>query len=526
MRMALLVLVLGCFGVTSSTPVKARSAGWEPDAVCSQYQASWSHDERHVWERLCLWGFYIGEPTASVTGQFIRDLFTNQKYRDKLNPNGLRISNVKFTSFLNLASLNIPVGLFFEQVDFFKVVNLSGARISGPVSLENSQVQILSMEGTRVAGDVQLLGVVMELKARNLKVEGGLRIRQGLDIELANAQVGGGLIFELPSSNNPLKVYAPYVKVGGVVWIKTDVDAKNLPVNSVSAHFANARISQDLVVTDSNVARLDLNEAEVGGSVQLQGTSVRMLNASGVRISQEFVLVPSAGHGVKWTGASLLDLSNARISRISAPRNFSYWPDSLEMGDAQFNSFVSRPTYPDSPAKTSLKQMPEPDWFVSWLNRATHDRFDPQPYQQIMDIATKSGQDDIHDAVGFAKKERERELACSGRPFGVLSLDCLLLMFSRTVIGYGYHYWQTVVFVIAFVVLGTLAFQFVPTEDKRGLKYGFAYSFDTFIPLIRLRELHYEIDISNWVRYYFYVHKLAGWVAGSFLVAGLGGFTK
>ncbi|WP_250486270.1 hypothetical protein [Caballeronia sp. GaOx3] len=301
---------------------------------------------------------------------------------------------------------------------------------------------------------------------------------------------------------------------------------ETVPVKWIVAHFDKARISQDVVISDSYIAQLDLNEAEIGGSVQLAGSSLRVLNASGARISQEFELVPSKHHAVTWTTDSSLDLSNARISRISAPRDLSYWPHIVEMRDAQFNSFVSKLTYPGSSGANTLKQMNEPDWFVTWLKQATQSGFDPQPYKQIMDIASKLGQDDIHDAVGFAKKERERELACTGSRFAKLTMDCVVLTFSWKVIGYGYDYWRTAVFVLAFVVLGSIAFRYVPKKDRRGLRFGFAYSFDMFIPLIRLRELHYRIDISNWVRYYFYVHKLAGWVAGTFLLAGLGGFTK
>ncbi|WP_166656257.1 hypothetical protein [Paraburkholderia sp. BL10I2N1] len=58
------------------------------------------------------------------------------------------------------------------------------------------------------------------------------------------------------------------------------------------------------------------------------------------------------------------------------------------------------------------------------------------------------------------------------------------------------------------------------------MPFGVAYNFDTFIPLVRLRELHYKIDITSGARYYFYFHKLAGWVLGSFLVAAVTGLTK
>jgi hypothetical protein len=58
------------------------------------------------------------------------------------------------------------------------------------------------------------------------------------------------------------------------------------------------------------------------------------------------------------------------------------------------------------------------------------------------------------------------------------------------------------------------------------MPYGFVYSFDQFLPLIRLSEKNYEISVANRWRYYFYIHKLAGWILGSFILAGLAGVTK
>jgi hypothetical protein len=46
------------------------------------------------------------------------------------------------------------------------------------------------------------------------------------------------------------------------------------------------------------------------------------------------------------------------------------------------------------------------------------------------------------------------------------------------------------------------------------------------LPIIRLREKHYQIDLESRVRYYFYLHKIMGYVLASFLIAGIAGLTK
>ena len=58
------------------------------------------------------------------------------------------------------------------------------------------------------------------------------------------------------------------------------------------------------------------------------------------------------------------------------------------------------------------------------------------------------------------------------------------------------------------------------------MPYGLAYSFDILLPIIRLRDKHYAIDLTTWARYYFYVHRIMGFLLASFLIAGISGLTK
>ena len=52
------------------------------------------------------------------------------------------------------------------------------------------------------------------------------------------------------------------------------------------------------------------------------------------------------------------------------------------------------------------------------------------------------------------------------------------------------------------------------------------FSMDTLLPIIRLREKNYHIDLRGGLAYYFYFHKIIGYVLASFLIAGLSGLTK
>jgi hypothetical protein len=58
------------------------------------------------------------------------------------------------------------------------------------------------------------------------------------------------------------------------------------------------------------------------------------------------------------------------------------------------------------------------------------------------------------------------------------------------------------------------------------MPWGISYSFDLLLPIIRLRDSHYAIELKAPARYYFYFHKIMGYLLASFLIAGVSGLTK
>jgi hypothetical protein len=53
------------------------------------------------------------------------------------------------------------------------------------------------------------------------------------------------------------------------------------------------------------------------------------------------------------------------------------------------------------------------------------------------------------------------------------------------------------------------------------------FSFDMLLPFIQLRKEHHELHIrETFQRYYFYFHRIMGYVLGSFLIGALSGLTK
>jgi len=156
------------------------------------------------------------------------------------------------------------------------------------------------------------------------------------------------------------------------------------------------------------------------------------------------------------------------------------------------------------------------EWWIDWLGR--HVPYSPQPYEYLASTLSKRGYKD--KAKDILYEGKNRELKESHYP------EKAWLWLMRAFIGYGYRPHYALWWVIAFALLGAVVLRLSGEGPRNKLPYGIAFSFDMLLPIIKLREYHYGVDLKGWVRYYFYFHKLMGYVLASFLIAGLSGLTK
>ena len=104
-------------------------------------------------------------------------------------------------------------------------------------------------------------------------------------------------------------------------------------------------------------------------------------------------------------------------------------------------------------------------------------------------------------------------------------------IFRKWTNGYGYHPLWVVVWVVFVTVAGWIWLwrtgqNQAKKKDGTPETIGFWYSLDMLLPIIELRKAHYEIDLEGSARYYFYVHKIMGYVLASYLIVALAGVTK
>ncbi len=173
-------------------------------------------------------------------------------------------------------------------------------------------------------------------------------------------------------------------------------------------------------------------------------------------------------------------------------------------------------------------------WFIDWLARDP--TYSPQPYEQLAAVLTKGGQAEKANEVLYAGRERQRLELQKELFAGAGSLEAWLDFLWKSalhaVIGYGYKVHRAFYWIAAFVILGTVVIWWSRQLTRHRIATGAAgttpleYSIDMLLPIIELRKQHYDIDLTGAARYYFYFHKLMGFVLVSFLIAGLSGLTK
>ena len=133
-------------------------------------------------------------------------------------------------------------------------------------------------------------------------------------------------------------------------------------------------------------------------------------------------------------------------------------------------------------------------------------------------VLRDAGRPDAADEVLYIGKQRERQEVRGPQRVWLTALDWS--------VGYGYHVERALFWVAGFILAGVVVLRASGEGRHHGMPFGLAYSFDLLLPIIRLREMHYTIELAGWARYYFYVHKIMGYVLASFLVVGVTGLVK
>jgi hypothetical protein len=249
------------------------------------------------------------------------------------------------------------------------------------------------------------------------------------------------------------------------------------------------------------------------------------VDLTGTSIGGELRLGSSLHESTKWKPNAIVILTNTDVGALQDTQHA--WPDRVMLdgftyshlgglGSEKSGSQVNQNSgnKKDEASKNMIDR--DSKWYIAWLD--SQGQFSYSPYQELANRFTKLGYQDRAQDILFAARERERK--------GSGGFYWVWLTLMKVFIGYGHRLYYSLFWIFGLVHLGALVFRSTHEARLHRMPYGIAYSFDMLLPVIKLREKHYSIDLKGPARYYFYVHKLMGYILASFLAAGLSGLTK
>jgi hypothetical protein len=267
---------------------------------------------------------------------------------------------------------------------------------------------------------------------------------------------------------------------------------------------------------------ISLGNSEIGHDLRFIGARIQNLDLSGSIVHGNMVfgkyywdlLDESA---TQWSLDSELDLRHAHLGGIEAPTDLKSWPRTIRFAGFRFDSFIADHCDEETPC------IADATWYEQWLNLGDREsKRSFESHQVVANMLTSQGENDSADKIDVHGHDMELNNAFE---YGNWFRAAYLLV-ARYTVGYGLHPSWCLFSTIAITIIGAILFRRTPEARKWKINLGLAYSFDMLLPIIKLRELHYKIDIKGPTRYYFYIHKILGFILGSFLIAALAGWGK
>ena len=470
------------------------------DEPCSvSADPRWTNQEKFVWERVC-----VGE---------VANFNTAPGYGGKLDPkmpDGWPQNRVLRPVFLETILLKDPYrrALHRGGVVIFGAVSLENAELDHPFGLGDSLLEKdLNLAWLRSKFPIRFQGgkVSGMLDLHGLQVGSNLFMNKNefANVNLLIASVSGQLILSGSKVTGMLNMDG--LKVGSLHMDEAEFADVILVAAQVrgNLHLSRSKIGGDLECYALEVEQMILMaDAKFDGRIECAWAKIK----GGLMMSAQFKKDVDWGeaeiggalglYSAQWADGTTLVLRNAKVGIM--PALADNWAPNLELDGLTYRSIGAA------------------DQFQNWFDRL--DRHLPQPYDQLASIVESQGNGTLATAIRYSGRERERDEATG--------IEWVWLTALKWVIGYGYYPQRAIFWAIGLVLMGAIVLRVSREGPRNGMPFGLAYSFDTLLPIIKLRDRHYQIDLKTWARYYFYGHKIMGYVLAAFLAAGLSGLTK
>jgi uncharacterized protein YjbI with pentapeptide repeats len=517
-----------------------------------------------------------------VSPDFLKQILFREPHRGAIPVEGVRIIGAWFPEPVDLAIGRLDRPLWLDKCRFEGGARLTDLHVDGWLSLEGSafvaeqpgadlilvdlrgaKLGALNMDDATVAGtltmnglqvgdlfmsdatfqDVDLTGanVVGQLAMIGATVAGtlamhGLQVGQSLfmhgadtsfhDVGLLSANVGGQLSMDDATVAGTLNMGG--LEVGQHLLMRNaafqDVDLRGANVSGQltmddatvagTLFMASLEVGQELFMRRAVLEKhAHLAFAHIEQNLDLEGTKLSELDLSATRIEGELHLAP------EWPeGAAYLSLRNTHAGALQA-RNLSSWPDKgmLQLDGFTYDRLGGYEALTDTPASDAI------DDYITWLARDSS--YTPQPYEHLAAVLRATGEPTKANRILYESRERERAEASKRGDYA--SWFGFTLLNWTVGYGLGLGYFRALWWILGFTLIGTAVLRF-SCQGPESLSAKAIFSLERLLPIVQLDEANKEVEarLAGGVKYYFYAHKLVGWVLASFLIAALAGLTQ
>ena len=454
-------------------------------------------------------------PGRMIRAALIRWLAADPQARPYVHPSGIGIGGAAIDGQIDLSYLTLNAPLTIINSAIPAGIDFSFAHLQS-LDLSHDVTGPISGDRATITGDLQLpAGRYGPISGDRLTVTGDLQLTGGDygPVSLFRAEIGG----TLDCSGGRF--------VGGLD-----------PLSIVEANIKGDASFNSGFTTNGVV---DLTLAQIGRGLSFKdahfvGTGVNGLNADRVTIDGTFYW-----DSIARTPGTELNLTSAHAAALWD--DTASWPaaGNLFIDDFVYGAISGGPM--DAPSR------------LRWLARQPPG-FRPQPYGQLSKVLRERGSDIGAVDVNMAKEDARRNQG--GLGWG----ERLWSRVLDVTIGYGYRPMRALWWIFFFVASGSVLFglgyrerAITPTEPAAYDAFvengepprhyppfnAVVYSLENFLPLVDLHQGTYwrpnprhgmggrmRALSGTLLRWYLWVHILAGWIITPLLAAGLSGLVR
>jgi hypothetical protein len=415
----------------------------------------------------------------------------------------LEMDGSKFNGTLNLGDIQIGRSLFMRNGAGFAEINLTAADIGESLDMSGSKFSHkLGMERMKVTGDLHMQNAEFadEVILLGAKIGGVLNMKGSRfsgKLDMDKLQVESSL-FMRNQVKCEKEVILRSAKIGG-------------QLSMINSQFSGELDMEYMQVVGSLLMRNSLFESPIGAifakidaNVNISQSQLQSLDLTGTKIKGEFSLGSASYLPPRWKKGAKLILRNTEVGALQdLPES---WPEIIEIEGFKYSwlgGFAA--------AEVHSMANREISWMKEWLERQNN--YSPQPYEQLGKVLREAGHKGKADEILYAGRERERNVSKRCHWFW--------LTVENLFIGYGYRLSNLLCWFLVLIASGMWVLKLQGQGSAYNMDYGFSYTLDMLLPLIRLNEVHYSIQLFGFAKYYFYFLKIAGYFLASLLIYGI-----